>query len=499
MLINGAMNKLNEHFNFQKGMSTPFVLIMATIFIIFGTALINWSIMAHKNAVIKIKKVQALQVAEAGVNYYKWHLAHNFNDYKDGNTWCCNNNPALTLSNCGNVCGPYEHEYRDYNNNAVGNYSLKITPPMAGSTIFSVESIGSVIGGASSINKKITSLVGKRSLAEYSFLSYSPIWIGPSESTSGPLHSNGGIRFDGTCNSEVTSAVDTYNCAGTGHDCIGTKPGIWGAGGPDTFWKFKVPEVDFGLFTVDLNGIHTAAKGSGACNGFAADGGICYEKNPSKAGFLVKFLANAKVEIYQVDSLKAQVWYYRYETPPGCKKEAEEIQNKTLLSPAGGFNMPSNGLIFLGNDTWVEGTVNGKVTLAVADFSGNARTMINGNILYPARDGNYSFGIMSQGDILVPKYALTNLIIDATLLSQNGHVYYRQYVGCSAGSIKNSIEIYGGIISKLFWNWTWVNGGGIVTDGYTNTNTVYNNNLTFAPPPSFPTSEKIEVLSWKEE
>ncbi len=30
------------------------------------------------------KQSQALDVAEAGVNYYLWHLAHNPTDYRDG-------------------------------------------------------------------------------------------------------------------------------------------------------------------------------------------------------------------------------------------------------------------------------------------------------------------------------------------------------------------------------------------------------------------------------
>lgn len=482
-----------------NGMITPFVLVMASIFIIFGTALINWSITAHKNAVTKIKKVQSLQIAEAGVNYYKWHLAHNYDDYKDGNNWCCDNDPDLTIADCGNVCGPYEHEYRDYNDNVAGNFSLKIIPPEVGSTIFNVESTGSAAGGATVVEEKITFLVGKRSLAEYSFLTHSPIWIGENEGASGPLHSNGGIRFDGVSNSEVTSAVSTYECAGTGHDCSGTKPGIWGEGGPSSYWKFPVPEIDFDLFTVDMAEIRDNAGyyvgPDLVCSGYSATHGICFEDSGAE-GYLVKFLSNGTVDISIVNTLRPKIWYYNTEIGT-WKKEAEEIQTKTLL---GNYNMPSNGLIFLGDDVWAEGTVNGKVTLAAAKFpeSSNdyARIRINNNINYTARDGNDNLGLMAQGDIMVPRYASSNLIIDATLLSQNGHVYYRYY---SSHSIKNSIEVYGGIITNLFWTWTWVDGSGVTVDGYNNTNTVYNNNLTFAPPPFFPTAEKIEILSWREE
>lgn len=512
-------------------MTTTFILVTAAIFLIFGIALINWSVVAHKNAVIKIKKVQALQIAEAGVNYYKWHLAHDFADYKDGNNWCCDSDPGKSLATCGGVCGPYEHEYRDNNNNIVGNYSLKVTPPIAGSTIFSVESTGSVTGGASSVEKKIISRVGKRSLAEYSFLTKSPIWIGLGEATSGPLHSNGGVRFDDTTNSEITSSVVTYDCAAAGHGCAsGTmKDGIWGSGGPVSFWNFPVPEIDFGLFTVNLADIKTKAIadgiyfgdnsgvcgdgvcgrigennalcpadcsvscGNGVCNG--GETNITCAKDCSLEGFRVKFNANATIDVYSVNTLQAPVQFWHY--PGWNPAEAEQINNSTLL---GNYPMPANGLIFIENDVWVDGIVNGKATIGSAifpiDVNNYAKIRINNNINYTARDGNDSLGLMAQGDVLVPRYAPTNLIIDAMLLSQEGHVYFRPY---RTPIVKDSIEVYGGVITNLFWTWSYVNGSGVVTNGYTNTNTIYNNNLTFAPPPSFPTSEKIEVLSWKEE
>lgn len=477
----------------QDGMITPLILIMASIFIIFGVSLINWAITSHKDTVRKVRKIQSLEVAEAGVSYYKWHLAHDSSDYKDGNDWCCDSNPALTLADCGGVCGPYVHQYEDYDEDVIGEFSLLITPPEIGSTVNTIESTGYAYGN-NSIRKKVTALVGKRSLAEYSFLTNSPIWIGLGESTSGPLHSNGGIRFDDTCTAEVTSAVSTYNCAGTGHGCTGIKPGIWGSGGPTTLWRFPVPAIDYSLFTVSLANIKADAISDGI-----------YYNDSGAEGYLVRFLSDATVNIYRINALMAGVWYYNYEQLPNgaCKREAEQIQNMTLL---GNFGMPNNGLIFIEDDVWVDGIVNGKVTLAAAKFPENpnnyARIRINNNIQYVARDGNHNLGLMAQGDILVPKYAPNTLTIDATLLSQKGHVYYRNYKKCGSFSIKNSIEIYGGIITNLFWTWTWVtwNGSSWVTvDGYNITNTIYNNYLTFSPPPSFPTSENYEILSWEEE
>lgn len=482
----------------QKGMIIPFILMTVSVLIVFSVSLVSWSLTVRKQTVRDVRKSQSLQIAEAGINYYKWHLAHNDSDYRDGNNWCCDEDPMKTLSECGNLCGPYEHQYKDYDNVIVGQFSLLIIPPETGSTVVSVESIGHAYG-IDSLRKKVTSLVGKRSLAEFSFLTDSPIWIGDSESTSGPLHSNGGVRFDGTCNAEVTSAVLTYNCSGTGHGCSGTKDGIWGVGGPNTYWRYPVSAVDFDLFSVSLANIkENAAESDGTCSGDSGTGrGICFDDS-NVNGYLIKFLSDATIDIYKVDSLKSKVWYYNFEKEMWVE-EAEEIDSTTLL---GNYDMPDNGLIFIEDDVWVEGVINGKVTLASARFPENVnqytKIRINDNINYISRDGNHNLGLMSQGDILVPRYIPRyepyNLTIDAMLLSQKGHVYHRYY---DDRIIKNSIEVYGGVVTNLFWTWSYTDGSNTV-DGYINTSTIYNNNLTFSPPPSFPTSENFEVLSWVE-
>ena len=487
----------------QTGMITPLILVFSTVLIIMAVSVMNLSLTEHRDTIQKVKKNQSLQISEAGINYYKWHLAHDDSDFTDGNSWCCekDENPVKTTEYClaaYGACGPYDHQYKDYDDNVIGWFTLKIIPPEIGSTVVTIESTGSVYG-ADNVEKTITALIGKRSLAEYSFLTNSPIWIGDDESTSGPFHSNDGVRFDGVCNAEVTSAVLEYNCSGTGHDCSGTKDGIWGAGGPDTYWRYPVPIIDFDLFSVNMANIKDkAAQDDGTCNGYSGAGrGICFDDSGAE-GYLVKFLADATVDIYRVDSLESKIWYYNLDQG-GWKKEAEEIQYKTLL---GSFDMPDNGYIFIEDNVWVEGTINGKVTLACAKFPENpnnyTKMRINNNINYVLRDGNHNLGLMSQGDILVPRHAPTDLVIDAMLLSQKGHVYYRYY---NSHSIKNSIEVYGGIITNLFWTWTWVSWDGssyVTIDGYDDTNTIYNNNLTFSPPPSFPTSENFEVLSWKE-
>ena len=81
------------------------------------------------------------------------------------------------------------------------------------------------------------------------------------------------------------------------------------------------------------------------------------------------------------------------------------------------------------------------------------------------------------------------------MLSQKDHVYRRIY---KSSYKTDSIEVYGGIISNLFWTWTWVDGNGNVTDGYQSSTTIYDNHVLFNPPPFFPTEENFEIISWKE-
>ena len=104
------------------------LLVIIAIFSVVMPPIISWAI--NMDTLIKqtIAKEQALQIAEAGINYYQWHLAHFPTDFKDGT----------------NVNGPYVHNYVDTDTEDIlGQYSLVITPPQNGSTIVTIASTGS--------------------------------------------------------------------------------------------------------------------------------------------------------------------------------------------------------------------------------------------------------------------------------------------------------------------------------------------------------------------
>ncbi len=467
--------KIKKYCLGQKGASTALLLMFIAFLLAIEVAIISQSFMATKLAKHKAKKESAFQIAEAGINYYRWHLAHNPNDYKDGHA-------GDSLNGDGKY-GPYTHNYYDPDGALLGTFSLEITPPNSGSTVATIESKG-IAYSSPNMNRVLAVRVGRRSLTEYSFLSNTPIWIGDTETVSGPLHSNGGIRFDGTTNAKVTSAKATYDCSSAGHDCTGIKPGIWGAGGPPSYWQFPVPVIDFAGITSDFSQMKDAAQASGL---YLAG---------SPKGYHIVFQSNGKFNIYKITNLANAVSRVNDDYTAFINVR-EQISTESLFM--GNQSIPSNHLIFIEDNIWVDGTVNGQVTLVAAKLPDNPaqyKTItINGDIHYLARDGNHSLGLMAQGSIIVPRYAPTNLTIDASLLSQNRHVWRPLY---GSRLVKTSIEVYGGVITNQFWTWSYVNGSGVTVDGYQNTNTIYNNYLTFNPPPFFPTTGTYEIISWQE-
>src|SRR5690554_1804352 len=101
----------------EAGSVTPALLVIigTMVVVIYGLLLILAMQLNYSHR--QIASEEALHIAEAGINYYRWHLAHDPNDYTDGT-----DNP-----------GPYVREYHDPEGGLVGYYELEITPPESGS------------------------------------------------------------------------------------------------------------------------------------------------------------------------------------------------------------------------------------------------------------------------------------------------------------------------------------------------------------------------------
>lgn len=444
------------------------VVVFTGIFILILSGVLGLIIYQKRLTEIKVAKMQALHIAEAGINYYRWHLAHAPEDFQDGT----------------GSSGPYTHDYYDPTTGLIGTYQLEIDPPEKGSTVVTIRSSG-WINKYPNVVKKVEVKYGKPSLAKYSFLTNTDIWLGTNESVTGEFHSNGGVRMDGTNDSLVTSAKETYTCTST-HGCSGDeeKPGVWGAGPNSNLWKFPVPEVDFNTITIDLAELKKIASTTG--NYYPTQ----------NYGYHVIFQADGTYNIYTVTSLMPAIKRIEDDNLGYWEYVAEQIQNETFI---GNFPFPQEGVIFIEDNVWVEGIIKGKVTLASARFPESFSTYtdiyINNNLTYTARDSTNVLGLVAQKNILVPKHAPSTLTIDAVLLAQKGRVMRLLY---SSYKLQDYIEVYGGIITNKIWTWTWVNSQDVPVDGYQQTKSIYNANLMYEPPPHFPTQNDYHFISWEE-
>lgn len=412
---------------------------------------------------------QAYSIAEAGINYYAWHLAHNPTDYWDGN------GPGSS--------GPYLHEFSDPQGGVEGYFSLEIDPPATGSSILTITSTGWTVA-VPDLTRTVTAKYGERSFASYAFLYDHEAWFDENFIVIGPVHANGGIRNDGMNSSLVTSAAETYLCTNKNGGCTPNedKPGVWGSGGDQGLWQFPVTPVDFAALAVDFSELKVTAQDS-----------ELYLAPSDDWGYHLVFNGNGTFDVYEVDKTDK---FKGGKGNPGCEQFYAEITEETLL---GTYNTADYLLVFVEDDLWVEGTVTSSITITAVKFpleTEDANIWITGNFVYPARNGTVQTGLMSESGVFFHRDIPDNFQLDAAILAQTGDIMRHDYslpcAGNPANAVRNNMYIYGSIIASGQTKWNWGTTG--VNSGFLTSTIVYDANLRFNPPPFFPTTGEIDIL-----
>jgi len=465
----------------QKGAIITLVLVFGAIFLLMLAGLLGFILLQHRQSLQRVAWNEALHIAEAGIDYARWHINHVEDDFAFSGT----------------------KPYAD-----IGQYQLEITAPTGCSPGVEIISTGWT-SNFPDVKRKIKVKYAKPSLAKYAFLTNSNVWFGKDEELKGPFHSNGGIRMDGEQNSLSTSAKETYIC-GYEHGCWPPqeKPGIWGEGeGQEKgLWEFPVPVVDFDKITQDLGTLRTEAQ-----NAKCSPTEDCYFGASGAYGYHIEFLSDGNFNLYKVTQIRDKVWGWDMEK---WVKESNAIKTETLV---GNFTLPSDCKpIFIEDNLWVSGDVKGRTTVVAArlpEIAGKeAKMIIWDDINYIGSDS--ILGLIAQKNILITEgypvdsakkiCSVENLEIKASLLAQKGRVFRYHYPNWwwrepyKSCAITNYIETYGSIITNKIWTFTWVDSGGNVVSGYRETEMSYNPDLTYNPPPYFPVSGQYEMVGWEE-
>ncbi|MFN3301733.1 MAG: hypothetical protein ACK413_01745, partial [Patescibacteria group bacterium] len=411
----------------KRGQILIIIIVLIFIGIILITGLLSWAVISQKVSQKNVLREKAFHIAEAGNEYYRWHLAHAPQDYQDGQNWCCSNPPC-------SWCGPYVHDYKDGKGKIIGQFILRIKPPPIGSTIVTVNSTGKVIGEPF-IKRIIETKLAISSWAKYAVAANDKMRFGEGTTVYGEIHSNDGIRFDGVAYNVVKSAKTTYVDPDDGQtewavhthipprdpfppNPLPNRPDIFKAGR-----QISVPAIDFASISGNLAEIKAKAQENG------------YYFPPSGyLGYHIVLKTNDVFDIYRVTSLMPY--------SSGCRANQDgwgtwSIKNETLIPPAN-RPFPNNGLIFVEDNLWIDGQINtARLTIASAKFPENPSTntsiTINNDLLYTNYDGQDVIGLIAQKNINVGLYSENDLQIDAALIAKNGRVG-RYYYNSSCGS-----------------------------------------------------------------
>ena len=136
---------------------------------------------------------------------------------------------------------------------------------------------------------------------------------------------------------------------------------------------------------------------------------------------------------------------------------------------------------------------------------GTARSIIvNHNLTYTNYDGQDVIGLFGQEDVDIGFESDDNLRIDAAVIAKNGEFGRFYYVppdskhadkgGCDPYQTRTTLTNYGMMASYFAPEFSFSDG-----TGYQTVQNIYDTNLLYNPPPSFPlAADQDTQISWDE-
>lgn len=507
----------------RRGSILVYVLVLMTVISIILVSILQYISTQLKFSFNRVEKEKAFQVAEAGIYFYRWYLAHSV----DGKTaqqvkafWQNENPYGVNIP--GNPNYPFKADFFDPEGGKIGEYEIEVEAPDPASTIVVVKSTGYTMREPN-LKRVVQARFRRPSWSEYAALANDFMRFGAGTTVSGKIHSNKGIRFDGLAKNVVSSLVCTFNDpdhSGSNESAVHThiapidpipsmtppcqeppeRTDIFQAGR-----QLEVPEVSFNILS-DLDLMKSEAQ---AGNGRYFNNQKLNDYQ-TDSGRRIKLKADGTFDVCAVNDVGG------YNTTTYAINSYLKTSGSGSCSSCSGqclsnYAIADNGIIFIEGNAWVDGTINNKkVSIVAANliagpadrdiYIGMAGAGDIGDIKYTNYDGKDIVGLVAQRNISVVSNSKNNLTIEAALLAQSGRVGRSNY----SGNYKSSITINGSIATNLRYGFAYdgssYNCGGGVTigSGYCTRNLNFDNNLLHYPPPYFPTGTEYSIDLWDE-
>jgi hypothetical protein len=475
------------------------VLVFGAIAVVIIGGLIAFAASNIKLGRRIVLSEQAFQMAEAGLEYYRWHLAHSPADYTNGT----------------GLPGPYTKNFYNKDGVLIGTFRLDITAPPLGSTLVTIQSTG-IPAADPNVRRTVLARLAVPSFANFALVTTAAMRFGEGTEVFGPVHSNSGIRFDGLAHNLVTSSLFNYDDLdhnGSNEFGVHTHRNAPPSTGSNLNFRpleappnlvqirsdvfiagrnFPAPQVNFNNITTDLEQMQVDAQASGLHFG-----------SSGAQGYRVVLRTNDTFDLYRVNTLRS--------VPSGCENTNNQtgwgtwsVNTTTLL---GNHPFPANGLIFFGDHIWVEGAINGaRITIVAARIPDNNTSLrksitVNSNLSYTNYDGSDVVALIAQNNFNTGLFSANVLRVDAAIVAQNGRIgRYFYESDCSPNNIRSTITLYGTLVTALRYGFAYSNSfTGVHSSGYVTRNLIYDSFLLYEPPPFFPQTEDYhEIIFWKE-
>lgn len=465
----------------RKGAITTYVLVFGGTFLVLIGGLFNLILFQLKQGTRRVAWNESFEVAEAGINYYQW----------------CLNNKAE------DVCQS-EKDYYDLEGNLVGTFTLQIESEMScGESIRdNVVSVGWT-KEFSDIQRSIGASFGQESVARYAYLLDDNVWAGSDREIRGFYYSNGGIRMDGENQSLVTSAQNDWLCTSSfgcdWYDCPSDCspegqacrcPGVFtttGNSNPDLF-MWPATYFDFEGVTIDLARIKSLVEAYPQYKYWPP----VIDIDSQGKGYHLKLKETSQAEIWIITGLNAD-WAYSQEE--GWHYDHFSIADEYLYKTV---NIdPSCSLMFFEDDLWVDGIVEGKITIVSANLISPTKEtsiVLVSDIDYADIDGSDGLALIAEENILISPDSPNVMELRGIFMAQKGH-FGRN---CYYYDINEKLEIYGSIISNGRVGTKWISGSQVVS-GYLKRENYIDANLIHGAPPFVPSiSDDFVISDWEE-
>lgn len=480
----------------DRGMTTLLVVAFMGIFSLIIGALVGYVLQQAMYGRALHAREEALSIAESGLEYFKWHVAHNTPLREDGT--------GLQSS--------YSYTVNDPEGDELGSANITTSAHKQCGQVQWIDVVSEGTANADTrFKRELAARYMRPAVAEYAFITDSG--VNYVSSVTGPVHGNSGVRMDGTNNSTVSSKLgaDEFWCTSS-YNCSPSQwvDGVFGNGPNSGLWRFPVSEINFATMLADMEPLPGYANADGLylsptrvyLNGVAQGSQFPSVGGVEDKGFHIVFNSNGTVTVKRVTQTSSFSSVYNPQTGQ-YGSDRPDISNETTV---GTYTLPSDcSLIYSQAKTWISGTVSGKITVVAHDpgsFSpdiilGGTINVSEGNIGYATSDGTTGLTAVAEHAVRYANKVPNDMTVRGIFVAQNGF-YGRFFYAFSSPStsynIRNSVTLNGSVVSKLRAS-TWYG-----TSGFQNRYTTYDRLQAFEPPPFTP-SARVDYgyVLWREQ